>query len=135
MKVEFVLFVEAVNKSASGTLNILGEFNTLYSDEFPFIRPGFAFIVRLKGEAKGQNSYKIRAELVKPGSDMPLAQFETSATPQPGKESDPMRGDIVVNAYGIVFPEPGEYEFNVYIDGKLSDSRSLFVQRPPTSKG
>lgn len=134
MKVEFVLLAEAANRSASGTLNIHGEFNTLYSEEFPFVRPGFVFLVRLRG-SPDDTAHRIRGELVKKDSDFKIAEFETTASRMPGRERDLIKGDIIVNAYGVVFPEPGEYALNVYVDGSLEGSKALYVQPPPQPQG
>jgi hypothetical protein len=134
MKVEFVLFAEAVNKSSSGTLNILGEFNTLFSTDFPFVRPGMVFWIRLHTGSDDTTIHKVVGELVRKGnSDLKLAEFETTAERQANAPGGQNRGDIIVTAYGLVFPEPGEYEVNVYIDGALGGTKSLFVQPTPVA--
>lgn len=132
MKVEFVLLAEGINKTASGTINVLGEFNTLYGPEFPFVRPSTSFWVRLQSDANDMRTHKIRGELVRKGTQLKLAEFETTAerstSTTPG---DYTRGDIVVNAYGLVFPESGEYSVNVYVDETLAGTKPLFVWPTP----
>jgi hypothetical protein len=134
MKVEFVLLAEGINKTASGTINVLGEFNTLYSEEFPFVRPSMAFWVRVQVDPTDKATHKIRGELVRKGTDLKLVEFETPAAPSTSTSpGDHTRGDIVVSAYGLVFPESGEYSVNVYIDETLAGTKPLFVWPTPVS--
>lgn len=134
MKVEFVLFAEAVNRGVNETLNILGEFNTLYSPTFPVVRPITAGVIRVSGKEGDAKSYKLRAELVSPTGKRKLWQLpEVTMTRDPKKKDQPMRGDIVFNAFGIVFPEEGEYLFRIYLDNRLTHSKTLYVFHPPAS--
>lgn len=131
MKVEFVMFAEAINRSASGPLNILGEFNTLYSNDFPFVRPAMAFIIRLSGDIDDRETHRIRAELGLSGSDVRLAEFESTASRQVDRPDQPLQGDIIVDAYGLVFPAEGEYRMDVLVDNELAYSKALQVLRTP----
>lgn len=134
MKVEFVLFAEAVNRGANETLNMLGEFNTLYSPTFPVVRPVTAGVIRVSGNERDAKSYQLRAQLVSPSGKQKLWQLpDVTLTRDPKKKDQPMRGDIVFNAYGIVFPEEGEYLFRVYLDNRLARTKILYVSHPPVS--
>jgi hypothetical protein len=131
MKVLFALIADAVNRTETGTVNILGEFNFLYSDAFPFVRPQMAGLVRLEREASDPADQSLSVELVANSSGATMWGIKPVVLPPGGKE----RIDLTFDARGVVFPEPGSYRFRVSINGADQYSLPLEVSARPPAVG
>lgn len=131
MRVMFALLAEAVNRTESQTMNILGEFNMLYSDAFPFVRPTIAGFVRLQPDPDDPNEILLGLDLIAERDSAKLWESRSVTIPRTEKE----RIDVTFSAAGVVFPAPGMYRLRVLASGQEVHSVSLTVAARPPATG
>lgn len=107
-----VLFCEDIRHETGGRISLMGVLGTkLFVQEFPILFPKLCLFLEW-GEIKG--TYNVKLNIVPPeGISLPKVSPSASITGQPGLIA---RSMIILN--GFVFPAPGTYFFEFWIDDK-----------------
>lgn len=129
MEVDLAVLADAANTTENGKLNILGVFDNLnLGPEFPAKSQTFAIVVRVVGHPSeaGQHELLLRLadadgkEIAKVG-----ARFEAKKKKATAK---PYRVPIILGAE-VKFPRPGDYTFDILIDGRWERAMPLQVSK------
>jgi hypothetical protein len=135
MKVALATLCDAATEWC-GKLFIVGTFDTINSPQFPAVHPACAVVVSLRFEAIEEGEHRIKARLVNEDgkliADLPEAKPTIIAQPT----GRPVSVNYMINLQQMQLPAPGEYSFDVAVDGKHESSIPLFVQQlnPPFAK-
>lgn len=117
MDVTLAFLADSANTSDNGKLNVLGMFNEVYSDTFPYQHPLMFCVVRLTATAS-EFGKKKRIEVVFLTADgKSLGTISGDAgVPKPaaGKRASV---ELILRLHNVPFPAPGDYEFAVLVDG------------------
>ena len=132
MKCQLAALCDAANMSANGKLNILGEFDTLFTRQVPAVHPCMVFVAKLKsGEADiGAHTFHLRVV----DDDMNLVtsvdgKFEVRSQPVPGIESG---FPVILQIGNAAFGDYGSYMFELRVDDKKMCELPLHVRKAPT---
>lgn len=114
-----------------GKLNILGTFDTTRTTGFPMVLPHCALALRLRFTMMEEGSHPVSISLRNPeGKEMmPPMRGEFRFQVPPGRFS--AAANLVLNMDGLRFAEPGEYIFELDIDGKRTRTIPLYLLGPP----
>jgi hypothetical protein len=130
MRVDLAVVADAANVSQEGKLNILGIFDTIWGTSFPLRHGTMVFVVRVEGEFTEQGEHRLELRLM----DADGAQIFKAEGPLHlvgGKPGRPVKPHIILGLSGVVFPAPGDYSFEVLIDGEHKRSVPLYVMKAP----
>jgi hypothetical protein len=130
MEVDLAVVADAANVSQEGKLNILGIFDTIWGSHFPLRHGTMVFVVRVQGQFTEQGEHRLELRLM----DADGAQIFKAEGPlhiAGGRPGRPVRPHIILALNGVVFPNAGDYSFEVLIDGRPKRSVPLYVQAAP----
>jgi len=125
MDVEIFTLCDAATVSG-GKLNILGSFDKLYSETFPFQHPDLAVAVKIRFDALESGLHLMEIRLI-------------DLDGKPIIPSDPMHLQVtapdsqyavhmLINRYhGLPFHHPGEYHLDLVLDGEMKSRIPLMV--------
>jgi len=123
IKLNFVIACDnAFVSQGNSSLNLIGIFDRINASAYPLVYPRIMLVTSLSGmpksynqviSLKDKNSGKIIAELSGKMDILTLGQ----------------KAQFIGSFFNIVFPNPGEYIFEVRIDDVLQDlNTSIFVK-------
>lgn len=125
MDVEIFTLCDAATVSG-GKLNILGSFDKLNSEVFPFQHPDLAIAVKVRFEGSESGNHILEVRMIDldghpviPSDPLPLSV----STPE-GEYSVHM----LINRYhGLPFRRPGEYHLDLVLNGEVKSRIPLLV--------
>jgi hypothetical protein len=126
MVTEVFLICDGANDS-HGKLNILGAFDMIVANDFPFVHPHCSVVLRQRYDRSDSLESKIRLVLQNAAGDTVLASIDTvlrhGTTDNPTSTSN-----LIVNINALRFEKPGDYSVILQIDGMPSAITPLYVR-------
>lgn len=137
MEIDLALLADAATVDASGKLNILGVFDRLAAPTFPVKHGRLSLVLRFAAGMQEAGTHRARISLRSPGGkDLFDLNGDMKLDPGPASAGGMIRVPHVIHLDGLVFPEPGQYSFEVRVDGQHHASVPLTVSRvgPPAAQ-
>ncbi len=132
MDIQIAVLCDAATDNA-GKLNILGSFDTIYSQQLPAVHPQCSIALRLTFNKIEEGSHKVKLNFVDedgrpvmPPIDMPIEV----AVPD---DSIFISRNFVVNIQQLKFEKTGLYSIDIALDGRQEGSIPLLVKQMPKS--
>lgn len=124
----FLVCDSVIKDADTGKVSLIGLFNAINVSQFPAVHPSLALFASLT-DAEGE--YDVRVDLVHVASNTLTARFPPPDKPPMRIASDERLNytDLIVRLQGLRFDEPGEYEFRLFVDGKLIALRRFWVRQ------
>ena len=119
MKVGFAVLADGANISREGKLNILGIFDSIQVQQFPVTHPQMQLVMRFEADrAEGGRTKKVEVQLMdEDGQKLFVLGGEfTLGTGQPGET---IGSNHILTINMMKFEHPGDYEFQILINGEL----------------
>ncbi len=132
------LLADYASRDEGGKLNVMGIFDVVYSDTFPYAMPQFYVVVKLTaGPAEYGTSKNVELVLLNPDGKI------IGKIPSKGKVPTPDRGgpahlEIALRLVGVPFEKPGRYAVSVLVSGEEKTSipiEAIQLRRPAKRKG
>jgi hypothetical protein len=135
MEVDLALIADAATIDSSGKLSILGIFDRIGTSSFPTRHPHMVLILRFIAALNEAGTHEIGITLRDPaGKQVVGIDGEMQLGPgSSGGGGGGIRVPHVLHLDGLVFPIPGNYTFDVRIDGQHLVSVPLAVYGPVSS--
>jgi len=117
MKVRLAVLADAANVSREGKLNILGEFNLIWTQVFPAVCPRMFMVLKVEADPGEAPTKLLRLRFLDQDSQPvgPLIECEISLT-QRFRSGVPISGIVMLEFRDAVFPREGTYELEVTSD-------------------
>lgn len=134
MEIDLAVVADAANVSQEGKLNILGVFDTIWTRQFPFRHGSMVFVVRVAAGFTDEGTHRMEVRLIDAdGQQLFRAEGPLNVTgSQPGRTVKP---HVIMGLSGINFQKPGDYSFEIVVDGEHMRSVALHIaQGPPRKK-
>ncbi|RQW77471.1 MAG: hypothetical protein EHM51_01715 [Geobacter sp.] len=129
MVTEVFVICDAANDS-HGKLNILGAFDTIVANEFPFVHPHCAIALRLRYDRKDSQESRIKLAIQNVAGDMVVTSIDTVV--KRGTSSNPTSSaNLIVNINSLRFEKPGEYSIVLHFEGMPAAIIPLYVRSAP----
>ncbi len=130
MITELFVICDAANDS-HGKLNILGAFDMIVANEFPFVHPHCAVVLRQRYDRTDRLESKIRLVIQHAAGDPVLASIDTVL--QHGVTANPTStANLIVNVNALRFEKPGDYTIILQVDGMPAAITPLYVRSAQT---
>ena len=131
MNIQVAVLCDAATDD-NGKLNLLGAFDTIYTQQLPAVHPQCSIALRLTFGHEDEGARKLRLSFVDadgrsimPGIDIPV---DVSL---PGDSHFGTR-NFIVNIQQLKFEQPGLYSIDVALDEKTQSSIPLLVKHTQT---
>ncbi len=131
MRVRTMLLADAVNTTAEGKINLLGEFGVIFAAGFPARHAQMWLWIQLEIEPKDiGRTVKTEVKLLDPDGKLLLSVERPFEVPPPPKPSVWKSGvNIIIPTQGLVFPAPGDYAFTFEVNGQELGRAPLALER------
>ena len=130
MNIQVVVLCDAATDD-NGKLNLLGAFDTIYTQQLPAVHPQCSIALRVTFGHEDEGPHKLRLNFVDadgrsimPGIDLPVEVV------LPGDSHFGTR-NFIVNIQQLKFEQPGLYSIDVSLDGRPQASIPLLVKHNP----
>ncbi len=134
MVVDLALIADAATIDSSGKLSILGIFDRIGTSSFPARHPHMVLILRFIAALNETGTHQIGITLKDPaGKEVVGVDGEMQLGLGPAGGGGGIRVPHVLHLDGLVFPVPGQYAFDVRVDGEHHASLPLTVYGPESS--
>ena len=128
MEIDLALLADAATIDAAGKLNILGVFDRISVSKFPAPHPHVSLVLRFKASLHEGGSHKVEIVLNDPdGNEVIRESRNLPFGPMGGMGGGQVRIPFVLNINRLVFPKPGGYSFQVFLDEEHKISLPLTV--------
>ena len=130
MNIQVAVLCDAATDD-NGKLNLLGAFDTIYTQQLPAVHPQCSIALRVTFGHEDEGQHKLRLNFVDadghsimPGIDIPVAVV------LPGDSHFGTR-NFVVNIQQLKFENPGLYSIDLSLDDQPQTSIPLLVKHNP----
>ncbi|MGD8866093.1 MAG: hypothetical protein PVI01_00650 [Gemmatimonadales bacterium] len=130
MELDFALVADAANVSQEGKLNILGIFDTIWGREFPVRHGSMVFVLRVRADFTEQGDHTLEVRLIDADGKQ-LFKAEGPMHVPGGGPGQAIKPHVILGLTGVSFSSPGDYSFEVIIDGQHLRSVPLHVMQAP----
>ena len=111
-----------ITEHETGKKSLVGIFETISADQFPVVHHALSVYVKLT-EANG--NYRFQLDLVDLQNNQVLTKCEI---PNELKITNPLKSsELVFNLHGLKFPHAGEYEFQIFSNGRIFGQKTFLV--------
>ena len=116
MQLTFALLADYANNTPEAKLNVLGIFNRINASAFPAQHPQMFLCTRFSASPAEYGQKKmIMIKLLSADADEILEVSQEVEIPSLGGRRVDVNFVLAMN--NVTFPEPGEYQFSILVDG------------------
>ena len=130
MYIRYGMLADFVARGERGKKNVIGIFDLMWSETFPFRYDRFTLFLRLEGDQSELGKHQLQLHFVDADfhklTSMPALEIELTNEGRPVVHA-PLGAEISANIGGLSIPAAGDYEFVVEIDGRHIGSVPLYV--------
>lgn len=128
MDMKFGLLCDAANVTNEGKLNILGEFNRIWSTSPPVRWPLCWLVARFEAHITEGTDHALEVDLINEDGRSLMEERPSGALKfQPTGPGRPLRAQVMMRMQDIQFPEFGDYEFHFLVDGTHVGSVPIYI--------
>jgi hypothetical protein len=134
MEVDLALLADAATIDAAGKLNILGVFDRISTGSFPAQHGHMVLVLRFAAGVDEIGKHEVQISLRDPRGQR-VAQLNGDMQLGTGRKGviEGLKVPHVLHLDGMVFPVPGQYAFDVIVDGEHHATVPLHVAGPVTA--
>lgn len=131
MDIQVAVLCDAATDN-NGKLNLLGAFDTIFTQQLPAIHPQCSIALRVTFATAEEGSHKLTISFVDEDGRSIMPNF----SPIPVDVAVPEEAHFIsrnfnVNFQQLKFETPGLYSIDIALDGKEQTSIPLLVRHPP----
>jgi hypothetical protein len=136
MKLDFFQVADAANVTGNGKLNVLGVFNSLNPQAYPYRHPSMTVIIKFRlelGEYGQERGFALQLR----DEDGALILEIPGKLPVTELDSNGRRRDIhlIVQLNNVTFKSPGSYQLLVKVDKDQKGDLTIYAEKPPQPIG
>ena len=135
MLLDLLLIADYANMTADGKLNVMGIFKSIHSTEFPTAHPEMFLVAKLSADASEYGTKKKLGIKLLDGSGNSIASLLEREIEIPhGKEGKVVEIRQLLKLTGLVFQQPGAYQFSILVDNEQKGSQTIQLIQIPKEK-
>ncbi len=129
MQVTLAVLADAANVTAEGKLNVLGIFDRIRAEGYPWVHPQMFLVIRFRGDPADQGQTKTLQVQMRDEDGALMFGIQSELTIPENAGLRPSF-DNVLGLAGLVIPRPGRYAFMVTINGQTAAEVELEADSP-----
>ena len=135
MNIQVAVLCDAATDD-NGKLNLLGAFDTIYTQQLPAVHPQCSIALRVTFSHEDEAAHKLRLNFVDADGRpiMPSAIDIPVEVVMPADSHFATR-NFIVNIQQLKFDGPGLYSIDISLDGRTQTSIPLLVKHNPPPSG
>jgi hypothetical protein len=125
MEVEIFTLADFAADYGQGKLNIIGTFDAIFPQQFPFVHPNCSLALRLRVANSESGMHNLNIKFIDPdGKDFnqPVnGDLQVAKNPN----ADYSTSNFILNFSNLKFDKPGKYAFELHWDGEFRSGLTL----------
>ncbi len=130
MNIQVAVLCDAATDNG-GKMNLLGAFDTIYSQQFPAVHPQCSIALRLTFSKVEEGAHKLRLNFVDEDGKLVMPSIELPIEVTVPEDSIVISRNFIVNMQQIKFAKPGLYSIDLAMDNRQESSIPLVVKQMP----
>ncbi len=126
MQLQLALVCDEVEETPEGKLNLKGVFNDLAAPGFPAKHDMF-LVLAVEWGRSDQGRFDFQVDLLDPSNRSTMTMRGHSDVDRRDPKRPPARTRIIMPLKDVVFPEAGQYQFQIQVKGRTHQGPSLFL--------
>ena len=127
MHVQLSILCDEAHIRPDGKMDVQGVFSDLAAPGFPATQDRMVLVTMIEWDRTDEGRNKFRVDLVTPdGRPALTVDGHTDVERQPA-DRPPPRTQLILPLEGVIFPQPGQYNFQIRIKGRKLRGPSLFL--------
>ena len=127
MDIQVAVLCDAATDT-NGKLNILGTFDTIYTQQLPAVHPQCSIALRFVFSKIEEGPHKLKLNFVDEDGKLVMPSIDMPVDITFPDEANFLSRNFVVNIQQLKFEKPGLYSIDVGIDGRHEGSIPLLVK-------
>jgi hypothetical protein len=136
MDIQVAVLCDAATDNA-GKLNILGTFDTIYTNQFPAVHPQCAIALRMSFNKVEEGQHKVKLSFVDEDGKPVMPNIDIPIEVAVPEDTIFISRNFLINIQQLKFEKPGLYSIDIAVDGRQEGSIPLLIKRaqqqPPPS--
>ncbi len=135
MDIQVAVLCDAATDNA-GKLNILGTFDTIYTNQFPAVHPQCAIALRMSFNKVEEGQHKVKLSFVDEDGKPLMPNIDIPIDVAVPDDTIFISRNFLINIQQLKFEKPGLYSIDIAVDGRQEGSIPLLIkkaqsQQPP----
>lgn len=122
MEVRFAVLADSANFSREGKLNVTGIFDRISAKTFPAAHMAAVLVLQIEAHRGETGSHEVRVAFVDGDGALILESRGLLEIERAPDEITTIRGQNILPFQVIPLPAPGDYSFDIFIDGRYEAS-------------
>ena len=127
MHVQLSLVCDEAHMRPDGKMDIHGVFNDLAAPGFPAKQDRMVLVTTIEWDRTDEGRNKFRVDLVAPSGQKALTVDGHTDVERQTPDQPPPRTRLILPLEGVIFPQPGQYSFQIRVKGRKLRGPSLFL--------
>ena len=128
MNIEVFSLCDAATIDAAGKLNVLGAFDTIWSNKMPAVYPQCAIALRIRFQSLERGEHRVAVNFVNVDGKHIVPSANGTVNINFPDEQRSGSANLVLNLQMLKLENYGEYSIDLAVDGRNESSLPLFVR-------
>ncbi len=128
MNIEIFSLCDAATVDAAGKLNVLGAFDTIWTDDIPTVYPQCSIALRIRFENIERGEHRVMVNFVDLDGKHIIPSANGVININFSNEQKSGSANLVLNIQMLKIEKYGEYSIDLAIDGRREASLPLFIK-------
>jgi hypothetical protein len=128
MNIEVFSLCDAATVDAAGKLNVLGAFDTIWSNKMPAVYPQCAIALRIRFQSLERGEHRVAVNFVNVDGKHIVPSANGTVNINFPDEQRSGSANLVLNLQMLKLENYGEYSIDLAVDGRNESSLPLFVR-------
>ena len=134
MNIQVAVLCDAATDD-NGKLNLLGAFDTIYTQQLPAVHPQCSIALRMAFSKIEEGSHKLKMNFVDEDGKLVMPSIDIPVDVNIPNELNFLVRNFVINIQQLKFEQPGQYSIDVAVDGRHETSIPLLVRHQTNKQG
>jgi len=130
MNIEAFLLCDAATDE-HGKLNVLGAFDTIFTEQIPTAHPACAVAAKIRFEKVEEGEHKFRLQIIDLDGKPVSPKLDGNISVHIPDDADSSAVNLILNIQGQKFERYGKFNIDLAIDGRIVGSLPLMVKKIP----
>ena len=134
MNIQVAVLCDAATDN-NGKLNLLGAFDTIYTQQLPAVHAQCSIALRMTFSKIEEGAHKVKLNFVDEDGKFVMPSIDMPVDIIVPEETHFISRNFVINIQQLKFEKPGLYSIDLAMDGRQEASIPLLVKHAPPTSG